>query len=80
MTRLTEWYPPHIKPVRVGVYNASYVKDPGVFRYWNGKYWSSAWSRNNSQEDIEFLKNFAAMDQDDIHWRGLSAAPTPEEP
>jgi hypothetical protein len=46
----TEWYPPEIKPVHVGVYEAfmkviedrfgSYCFESG-FAYWNGKSWGA---------------------------------------
>jgi hypothetical protein len=42
--KLTEWFPEHIKPVRVGVYEVLTVKFTAPnFRYWNGKFWSATY-------------------------------------
>lgn len=44
-TRKTPWFPPHVHPVRPGVYETkspSLGNDPGWYSYWNGKQWGSA--------------------------------------
>ncbi len=69
---LTDWYPPHIKPVRVGVYIASKNgSNSRVLRYWNGRIWSWSWDASTSQESVKTLKNLRALDQNMIHWKGL---------
>jgi hypothetical protein len=38
--KLTPWYPPHIKPVRIGWYEAAPSPRSNSFLwYWNGRYW-----------------------------------------
>jgi hypothetical protein len=46
---LTPWFPPHVKPVRVGVYQVEDDRiEPKIlenirpiFSYWNGQNWSN---------------------------------------
>lgn len=43
--KLTPIFPPHIKPVRVGVYKTTCddsAEIPVYFSYWNGRRWSYA--------------------------------------
>lgn len=68
-TELTGWYPPHIKPVRIGFYNASRANFNDAMRYWDGKKWSLAWFGMTS------IKRRIASDQDGISWRGLTRNP-----
>ena len=79
MSQLTPWYPPHIKPVRAGVYNASIFKDEEMLRYWDGKNWSWAWTIGASKKCIKFAIEKTGYGGN-FYWRGLSAAPTPEKP
>jgi len=73
--QLTGWYPPHIKPVRVGVYE---TRLPGwnevwggssfkCFKHWDGEFWGYA------SETIDEAQIYA--DQQSIsqhnYWRGL---------
>lgn len=39
--KLTEWYPAHIKPMRVGIYETKHWLYGQGFRLWNGEYWKS---------------------------------------
>ena len=43
MRRYTEWFPPEIKPVRVGVYETSLMSGWHLcgFTYWDGNMWSN---------------------------------------
>lgn len=70
MSKLTPWFPPHIKPVRMGVYE---VKEPVAapwYRWWNGKRWLlggsqiAAAGRNNKPTPWGATA-----------WRGLAEAP-----
>lgn len=38
---LTDWYPPEVKPVRVGFYQRKYISAAALETpdYWNGKKW-----------------------------------------
>lgn len=54
--RLTETFPPHIKPVRKGVYKISSL----LYAYWNGHWWglqsasvSSAYYRRGMQSGCQ---------------------------
>ena len=44
MSTMTNWFPPHIKPVREGVYEIKYTsKSPWknwMYATWNGEKWS----------------------------------------
>jgi hypothetical protein len=59
----TEWFPPHIKPVRKGHYEC---RRPGFpytlgLDYWNGTFWCEARSK----------KPFSTSLQNTYEWRGL---------
>lgn len=71
--RLTPWFPSHIKPVRVGEYNASVRRDPAVRRWWNGRKWSRAYFWPEHAPGFKWL---TAADQHSIEWRGLASPPT----
>lgn len=68
--KLTPWFPPEVKPVRVGVYIAT-VRKPSVFyRYWDGESWLCG----------SFDQQLANASRPDwygppIHWRGLAKQP-----
>ena len=70
--KLTEWYPPHIKPVRVGEYFApDFEYRDGDLRWWNGTEWSIAYGRDEEESTKECLrKNFAGQLR--IYWRGAT--------
>ena len=70
--KLTEWYPPDIKPKRRGVYlTASYIKaapDRGFwFQYWSGTYWKT---RSDTIAGAYVLKEFKSAHQE-VHWKGI---------
>lgn len=67
----TEWYPPHINPVRPGVYetkfeNQLYCLFEG-FSNWNGVLWS------NQYDDIESAKLCVDIGDQNKTWRGLTS-------
>lgn len=70
---LTPWFPPEIKPVHVGEYQASVKCDPAFRRWWNGEKWSILYFSS----DPPFYKNKyhgipeTEKDQVRIHWRGI---------
>jgi len=70
--KLTPWFPAHIKPVRVGVYE---IKEPdGTLFYnkWDGKNWHwGSKSKYKSEQNIHPM-NVADADRLIARWRGLS--------
>jgi hypothetical protein len=63
--QMTEWYPPEIKPVRVGVYKTWY----GLIKkdaFWDGRVWRA-------------LGGYELAFQD-RGWRGLAADPKGSKP
>lgn len=65
MTKLTPWFPPHIKPVRVGVYPIKC--DAKMFAKWDGLRWSAA--AFTTTPDQWYFGSFAAQGKS---WRGLT--------
>lgn len=72
--RLTEWFPPHVKPVRVGVYEVvDSDGELGWYAFWNGKKfgyrcWKSPQSAFYRRHESTWQPNFAK-------WRGLADNP-----
>lgn len=58
----TPWYPAHIKPVRVGMYEIKFGGFVFSGYYWNGEKWMVG---ENSA--------FALWNQTQLKWRGLTA-------
>lgn len=77
MEKLTQWYPPEVKPVREGVYeNGTYSRRTneitgGCYQYWNGAWWGS----------VSAIVSGAYRDRDEKSlyqndpWRGLAERP-----
>lgn len=70
--QLTEWYPPHIKPIRRGVYltmvKPNAVHDRGFwFQYWTGTYWQI---RSDTITGSYALKAYRSGYQD-VYWKGI---------
>ena len=66
---MTPWFPPHIKPVRAGVYEVKYVfaKITGkMYATWNGKKWSCF----SDYKDDGWHKMFKGAQQNK-RWRGF---------
>lgn len=76
MAKLTPWFPPHIKPVRVGWYNASAYRKTHIIRYWNGQRWSefATLTGLGDTEQLTRAKRVNAC-RGDIEWRGLASPP-----
>jgi hypothetical protein len=70
MNELTDWFPPEIKPVRIGVYQRQF-SNYSSYSWWNGKHFSigrefpSALDIHSAQESVFQNKP----------WRGLSVKP-----
>lgn len=59
--QMTEWYPPEIKPVRVGIYQTDMYVGP-VWTYWDGYDW-----RKYETGKVMLFQG--------RHWRGLATDP-----
>lgn len=64
--QLTNWFPPHIKPVHVGVYPVEWG-----YAYWTGKRWG-CWQA--TPVFARKYQNYLYADQDK-RWRGLNFKP-----
>lgn len=64
--KVTEWFPPSIKPVHIGCYQTRFNQQDFVsFNYWNGHCWLITTS-----EQTKPTHNTPSVVQD-IQWRGL---------
>jgi len=75
MKKMTKWFPPHIKPVRKGVYEVKFtpkgVHESYMYAMWNGK----KWSRVATYEEMKsFHSNFDALQGK--YWRGFTKEQT----
>jgi len=73
MNKMTNWFPPHIKPVRKGVYQIMYTgvgwseSQDHLYATWNGLRWSSAsWKKRD-----DYHKQFYGSIQNK-YWRGFT--------
>ena len=71
--KLTDWYPPNIKPVRRGVYitrtKANMVHESEtLFQYWSGTYWKA---RSGTICGADAMREFKSIHQD-VYWKGIS--------
>lgn len=70
----TEWYPPYIKPARIGWYEVktrypdSFV---GKYRYFNGR----GWRWDGDMGNIGSTRYEAAFGDEHDRWRGLANNP-----
>lgn len=68
---MTPWYPPEVKPVRVGVYQRkSFIAGIG-FSHWNGKKWSYTYTKKDdvlpNKRTVTYYPYWP--------WRGLAEPP-----
>jgi hypothetical protein len=77
--KLTDWFPPDVKPVRVGVYEMRPGNDIvwggqlGRFQHWNGERWGG-YSSSPNLAALSDCVNFTSMHQH-RGWRGLAEKP-----
>jgi hypothetical protein len=75
MSKMTPWFPPHIKPVNIGVYEVKFTPKGlyGSYFYamWNGKRWSRV---ATYEEMARFHSNFDALQGK--YWRGFKEKQT----
>jgi len=74
MNKMTQWFPPHIKPVHRGLYEIKYSErglyESYMWAFWDGKKWSSAAYKKSE----DFHKQFDA--NQDKYWRGFKEKQT----
>lgn len=75
--KLSDWFPPEVKPARPGWYPASACRRPGVRRYWDGTQWSIGVREGvATDEGCAAAKLVPSLSQHDIEWRGrIEVAP-----
>jgi len=77
MSKMTPWFPPHIKPARKGVYQICFTEEGRHERYdlmyatWTGLVWSSA---SYTKHD-DWHKKFYGSEQKK-YWRGFTKEQT----
>lgn len=73
--KLTPWYPGHVKPVRVGVYERDYADNLKCrrprFCYWDGIAWNC---HGTTKEHAEIFKDTPSAYQF-LEWRGIAKEP-----
>lgn len=72
MTKYTDWFPPEIKPVHVGVYELEDLPYP--FHYWDGARWFGAGARGEKIRLYAEQVDYGCR----VRWRGLSEKPKGE--
>lgn len=66
--KLTEWFPPNIKPVHIGIYNTSIPGNTDQFySYWNGELWSGGYFKFAEAEKYNKMIGMTQYKQ----WRGV---------
>jgi hypothetical protein len=71
MSKLTPWFPGHIKPLRVGVYERQRAAFWTIFSYWDGKRWGF---NHDTAADALRDRKFHSYSQG-MPWRGLASDP-----
>lgn len=69
--KLTKWFEPGTKPVRVGVYQTKFFSDDIGYSYWNGKEW--CWQKDTLAEASKNRVTFGSFQKKP--WRGLAEKP-----
>jgi hypothetical protein len=76
MSKMTDWFPPHIKPVRKGVYETSDLhKMPRTlptYSRWDGVNWSNE-SYCTHHAELHYTSYGALQDK---YWRGFTEKQT----
>ena len=73
--KLTPWFPPEIRPVRVGEYEVrtGWV-DAVALRWFDGELWSCVYLSDEPKEIRNTERQYASQYQD-VMWRGLAKEP-----
>ena len=71
MSEMTDWFPPHIKPVHKGVYEITFTSRHNMYApmyaTWNGFRWSVASHGKNDVYHTRFLDA-----EQNKYWRGFT--------
>lgn len=80
VTKLTEWFPAHVKPAHVGVYEVRFLRCESVsvegFSYWDGRKWSE--TQPSAERGAMYQANFITGVQNK-EWRGLAKEPATKD-
>lgn len=72
VAKLTPWFPPSVKPARVGVYSVVSAALPAKgYSFWNGERWSAQVDKASAAAKLKCIR---AIYQDKL-WRGLAKPP-----
>lgn len=63
-----------ITPTRIGWFNASLDRDPGIRRYWDGSRWSVPVYEDASHDVFQRAMRTPGHPDDVVPWRDLAAA------
>ena len=77
--KLTDWFGPDVKPVRIGVYQIQLSVRGDSYAYWSGTRWGACTGAAYGDAGIEIaleaeLRNYEGANQNKT-WRGLAEAP-----
>ena len=76
-TELTPWFPGHIEPAHIGVYEiedaVSTLLRRKCFQFWDGNHWGMCCS-TKEEAALPVNATYHSIFQDSI-WRGLAKAP-----
>jgi hypothetical protein len=69
--KMTPWFPPQIKPMRVGVYQIKFnyplPRTESMYATWNGRRWS-----NMSYQTFGYWHGIFSGAEQEKHWRGFT--------
>lgn len=66
--KLTEWYPPDIKPVRIGVYETTSYDNTPSYQHWGGEFWGFCSTHVKSAA----MHGASRSGLQDVSWRGIA--------
>lgn len=74
MSKVTEWFPGDVKPIRLGVYERKlgFGSRVTAFYAWNGEFWEYGGVDSPSQVS---RSRTSSLDQS-LPWRGLATCPS----
>ena len=80
MSKLTDWFPAGVKPVRVGVYERDYGRqfdegDDPAYQFWDGSQWLYGTSTPETTMKAVAKSDFSGVCQYEHAWRGLAEPP-----
>jgi putative component of toxin-antitoxin plasmid stabilization module len=70
---VTQWFSGDVRPRHEGVYERRIAGMPGIWAYWNGKFWGVFWTREKCVETKNVRSAFQCAPHHE--WRGLAERP-----